>query len=165
MSILQEYEQIRKEIGEKEYALIEQFLNEHPELFLSDVYYKKEIHDQFEAWKSQRVPLVDLYDINMCIQGKKGLDIDDIKEQISICLHNICVTVMFPDERKYTDGEINDFYGKKVKGRCVYFKGLEDCTLNNDPDDPGDCVYEGGIEPENPAAKCKWYKESKGETT
>jgi len=41
---------------------------------------------------------------------------------------------------------------------CVYFHGISDCLFNNDPDDPGECVYEQGIEPRNPAVQCKFYK-------
>jgi hypothetical protein len=41
---------------------------------------------------------------------------------------------------------------------CIYFEGLDECTCNNDPDDPGECVYENGIEPENPAPICKYYE-------
>lgn len=47
---------------------------------------------------------------------------------------------------------------------CIYFRGIEDCICNNDPDDPGECIYEDGIEPPNPAAPCKYYETlNKGE--
>jgi hypothetical protein len=49
MSILQEYAWIRKNIGEKTFQDIELFLEKHPELFLSDVYYKEAVWKQFEA--------------------------------------------------------------------------------------------------------------------
>jgi hypothetical protein len=52
MSITQEYEWIRRNIGELTYQKIEEFLARHPELYLSDVYYKKEVWDLFEReWK------------------------------------------------------------------------------------------------------------------
>ena len=38
---MQEYEEIRKEIGEEKYLHIEQFLEQHPEYDLSDVYYRE----------------------------------------------------------------------------------------------------------------------------
>jgi len=47
---------------------------------------------------------------------------------------------------------------KKEKETCIYFKGFEDCHCNNHPDDPGECVYEKGIEPKNPALRCPHYK-------
>lgn len=50
MSILQEYEAIRKRIGEEKYKQIEEFLEAHPHYFLSDVYYKKDVWDEMEAW-------------------------------------------------------------------------------------------------------------------
>jgi len=57
------------------------------------------------------------------------------------------------------DRKENNTTGSKRKGfPCIYFEGLDACTCNNDPDDPGECVYEKGIEPEKPAAKCKHYQ-------
>ena len=51
MSILQEYEQIRKQIGEEIYHDIEKLLDEHPHYLLSDVYYKKSVWDEMEEWR------------------------------------------------------------------------------------------------------------------
>jgi|GEM_PF-1399749 len=41
---------------------------------------------------------------------------------------------------------------------CIHFRNLDECLCNNDPDDPGECVYENGIEPPRPDPKCKWYE-------
>lgn len=54
MSILQEYEQIRRDIGEEKYRAIEEYLSLHPELFLSDIYYEEAVWDRFEAWYNGR---------------------------------------------------------------------------------------------------------------
>lgn len=50
MSMLQEYEMIRRSIGEKKYADIQEFLEKHPQYYLSDVYYNKEVWDEMEKW-------------------------------------------------------------------------------------------------------------------
>lgn len=50
MSILQEYETIKKSIGEKKYKQIVEFLKAHPHYYLSDVYYKKSVWDEMEKW-------------------------------------------------------------------------------------------------------------------
>lgn len=50
MSILQEYEDIRKSIGEDKYNAIEEYLNLHKDLYLSDIYYKQEEYEKFEKW-------------------------------------------------------------------------------------------------------------------
>lgn len=50
MSILQEYENIRKEMGEDKYNAIEKYLNLHQDLYLSDIYYKQEEYEKFEKW-------------------------------------------------------------------------------------------------------------------
>lgn len=55
MSILQEYEEIRRSLGEEVFAAIEKYLEERPELFLSDIYYKKEEFERFEAWYGKSV--------------------------------------------------------------------------------------------------------------
>ena len=57
MSILQEYEQIRKRIGEEKYKQIEEFLEKHPQYYLSDVYYNKAVWDEMEEWAKERVIL------------------------------------------------------------------------------------------------------------
>ena len=51
MSILQEYESIRRKIGEKEYKNICQFLEENPKSFLSDVYYNEDAWNHFLLWE------------------------------------------------------------------------------------------------------------------
>lgn len=53
MSILQNYEKIRKEIGEEKYLHIESFLEEHPNYFLSDVYYRASVWKEFEDWEKE----------------------------------------------------------------------------------------------------------------
>lgn len=50
MSILQEYEAIRKNIGEEKYQLILSFLEYNPCYCLSDVYFKKYVWDEMEDW-------------------------------------------------------------------------------------------------------------------
>lgn len=50
MSILQEYAEIRKRIGEEKYQLILSFLKYHPDYCLSDVYFKKYVWDEMENW-------------------------------------------------------------------------------------------------------------------
>lgn len=50
MSILQEYEAIRKRIGEEKYQQIEKFLDCHPEYFLDDIYYRESVWKEFEKW-------------------------------------------------------------------------------------------------------------------
>lgn len=52
VSILQEYEEIRREIGEERFQRIEAFLALHPDLFLSDVYYKETVWKLFEEYEA-----------------------------------------------------------------------------------------------------------------
>ena len=54
MSILYEYEQIRRQLGETTYSHIEKFLDVHPHYFLSDVYYKESVYKEFEKWEQEQ---------------------------------------------------------------------------------------------------------------
>jgi hypothetical protein len=58
MSILQEYESIRKEIGQEKYNCIERYLSENPDLFLSDIYYNREHWNKFEEWYNTKTIVV-----------------------------------------------------------------------------------------------------------
>lgn len=49
-SILQEYEQIRREIGEKKYNAIQKYLATHKNILLSDIYYNEGEWNKFEQW-------------------------------------------------------------------------------------------------------------------
>lgn len=50
MSILQEYETIRRQIGEEKFKKIEEYLELYPDKYLSDLYYKQAEWEAFEQW-------------------------------------------------------------------------------------------------------------------
>ena len=55
MSIFQEYEQIRREMGEKKYDSIEKYLETHPDILLSDILYKPEHYINFDKWYNWKI--------------------------------------------------------------------------------------------------------------
>ena len=55
MSILQEYEMIRKEMGEKKFDSIEIYLHSHDDLLLSDILYKPEHYIDFDKWYNDKI--------------------------------------------------------------------------------------------------------------
>ncbi len=55
MSILQEYEQIKREMGEKKYDSIEKYLETHPDILLSDILYKPEHYINFDKWYNWKI--------------------------------------------------------------------------------------------------------------
>lgn len=55
MSILQEYESIKNNIGEERFKHIEAFLQAHPDYFLSDVYYRESVWKEFERWEAKNI--------------------------------------------------------------------------------------------------------------
>lgn len=54
MSIMQEYQRIREEKGKEEYQLIDTYLEENPQILLSDLLYSMMHWKQFEEWKKGR---------------------------------------------------------------------------------------------------------------
>lgn len=50
MSILQEYEEIRKTLKPGEFEAMEKWLELNPQYYLSDIYYRQEINKKFHDW-------------------------------------------------------------------------------------------------------------------
>ena len=50
MSILQEYKSIKRRIGMEKFLGIERYLELHPNLLLSDIYYNPKEWEGFERW-------------------------------------------------------------------------------------------------------------------
>lgn len=78
MSILQEYEEIRKEMGSIRYDVIGDYLNEvnknrDSELFLSDVLYKEAEYKKYETWFNNLISPFKIYD---CENGQFSVSLD-----------------------------------------------------------------------------------------
>ena len=54
MSILQEYDEIRRMIGEDMFQAIEEYLACHEDVLLSDIYYNENEWKKFEEWNNKR---------------------------------------------------------------------------------------------------------------
>ena len=50
MSILQDYQEIKARLRKGEFDAIEKYLELHPELFLSDIYYNSDENVLFQKW-------------------------------------------------------------------------------------------------------------------
>jgi len=55
MSIMQEYEQIRREMGEQKYDSIEKYIDTHPDVLLSDILYKPQNYIDFDKWYNWKI--------------------------------------------------------------------------------------------------------------
>ena len=83
MSILQEYEQIRRKMREKKYDSIETYLNTHPsDLLLSDILYKTEHYIDFDKcynWKilNRTVKVNSIYETSF----------DDVRCDAILCIN------------------------------------------------------------------------------
>ena len=53
MSILQEYEEYRQKLGEKEWAMMEEFLKKNEQYLLSDLLYKESVWQIYQDWKQE----------------------------------------------------------------------------------------------------------------
>lgn len=117
MSILQEYERIRKEIGEEQFHRIEMFLERHPEYFLSDVYYKENVYQEFKEEESMRQRIESLGDLayGMRPNGEVIWPIEAVKEFSDKELQ-VCKRILFepPDSKNQSD-EKEDINTKGVK--------------------------------------------------
>lgn len=74
MSILREYEEIRKEIGEEKAKGLEQYLKFHPEIVLSDIYYNEKNWEDFETWISETPEIIKENEpLFLVVENYKGL--------------------------------------------------------------------------------------------
>jgi len=99
MSILQEYEEIRKQIGEDKYHAIDEYLTEYPQVYLSDIYYNEDEWNKFEEWYKARqlTPAYfkqkysDLPHINEYVRVLSDADVSpyDIDKSLDIIKHNM----------------------------------------------------------------------------
>lgn len=71
MSILQEYEEIRRKLGDKEISMISAFLQENTQYLLSDVYYNEEVYNKYMAWKGEN-KMKTAYGYKLFKKGKDG---------------------------------------------------------------------------------------------
>lgn len=86
MSILQEYEQIRREMGERKYDSIETYLKTHPNILLSDILYKSECYIDFDKWYNWKI-------LNRTVRVNSiyDTDFDDVRCDAILCINKIPV--------------------------------------------------------------------------
>jgi len=121
--------------------------------------------EEHHPWHTARVVQADIYLPTLLDNTAENFDMYDgwYENVIKIAENDPAINAgikrlneIFEKHPTYFEDQHVDF---KPKGTaCVYFDGIEDCTCNNDPDDPGECVYEGGVEPKRPDPKCRYYK-------
>lgn len=86
MSILQEYEQIRREMGGNKYDSIKKYIETHPNILLSDILYKPEYYIDFDKWYNWKilnrtVKVISIYET----------DFDDVRCDVILCINKIPV--------------------------------------------------------------------------
>ncbi len=86
MSIFQEYEQIRREMGEKKYDSIELYLNSHEDLLLSDILYKPVHYNDFDKWYNEKI-----LNRTVRIDGIYEESLDDVKCNAVLFQNNVPV--------------------------------------------------------------------------
>ena len=106
MSIMQEYEQIRREMGEKKYDSIEKYLETHPDILLSDILYKPEHYINFDKWYNWKI-----LNRKVRINGIYQTDFDDVR----------CDAVLYQND-KAVASIIGSYDANEIIFRC-----------NNDP--------------------------------
>ena len=106
MSIMQEYEQIRREMGEKKYDSIEKYIDNHPDVLLSDILYKPEHYINFDKWYNWKI-----LNRKVRIDGIYQTDFDDVR----------CSAVLYQND-KAVASIIGSYDANEIIFRC-----------NNDP--------------------------------
>ena len=106
MSIMQEYEQIRREMGEKKYDSIEKYIDNHPDVLLSDILYKPEHYINFDKWYNWKI-----LNRKVRINGIYQTDFDDVR----------CDAVLYQND-KAVASIIGSYDANEIIFRC-----------NNDP--------------------------------
>jgi hypothetical protein len=54
MSILSDFEEVRKRIGDEKYNAIDDYLKLNPDLFLDNVLYRQSEWEKFEEWYNKK---------------------------------------------------------------------------------------------------------------
>ncbi len=106
MSIMQEYEQIRREMGEKKYDSIEKYIDTHPDVLLSDILYKPEHYINFDKWYNWKI-----LNRKVRVDGIYQTDFDDVR----------CDAVLYQND-KAVASIIGSYDANEIIFRC-----------NNDP--------------------------------
>ena len=106
MSILQEYEQIRREMGEQKYDSIEKYIDSHPDVLLSDILYKPEHYINFDKWYNYKI-----LNRKVRINGFYETSFDDVR----------CDAVLYQNDKAVAN-VIGSYDANEMNFRC-----------NNDP--------------------------------
>ena len=107
MSIMQEYEQIRREMGEKKYDSIEKYIDYHPNVLLSDILYKPEHYINFDKWYNWKI-----LNRKVKVNSIYETSFDDV----------ICYAVLYQNDKAVAN-IIASYDAKEMNFRC-----------NNNPD-------------------------------
>lgn len=108
MSILQEYERIRREIGEKKYDSIEKYLETHSELLLSDILYKPEYYINFDKWYNWKI-----LNRKVRIDGIYETSFDDVR----------CNAVLYQNDKAIAS-VIASYDSNEINFKCNYDSNL-----------------------------------------
>ena len=135
MSILQEYESIRSRLKPGESEAIENYLGLHPELFISDIYYREEVYCDFAKWwESSKVIEPNLDSVEIYVDGSYSKDTDLTGSGIVIKANGIIYKKSFvvPTEDDHSwniDGECHAVLESlKI---CGGESGIENKTINS----------------------------------
>ena len=102
MSIMQEYEQIRREMGEKKYDSIEKYIDTHPDVLLSDILYKPEHYINFDKWYNWKI-----LNRKVRVDGIYETSFDDVR----------CAAVLYQNDKAVAN-IIGSYEANEMNFRC-----------------------------------------------
>lgn len=123
MSILQEYEEIRKDIGEDKWESIGTYLSEHKELRFDELIYNPKNYTKFENWFYENIKLRKVDIKNLWIRDFGDVAVNAILYQGDKKIANI-ITSFDEGEIRYNyggkDTELDEEYAKETIKNLIY---------------------------------------------
>ncbi|MFQ6861957.1 MAG: hypothetical protein ACLROI_10175 [Beduini sp.] len=122
MSILQEYEEIRKTLTDREFKNINKFLERHPQYLLSDVYYEHKVFQEFEKWQNQ----YERTHLSYFIDGLSGsmfirLSVEDLMNEL----------IANPELKKYVLDYANSLEENPLSDKCKVIRAIENENVDS----------------------------------
>ena len=111
MSILQDYEKFREEIGEEKYRQLETYMEFHPNVVLSDLLYNKEAWDACMKWIKKTPDYIKENEpIYLVIQNYKGIcEHNFLGTKDEIPTHDVSANITYDIRICKSEGELISF--------------------------------------------------------
>lgn len=116
---MQEYEEIRRIIGEERYSVIEDYLNENPEITFDKLVYNKGNWDRFDKWFNDKIKLQKVEILNTWVTNYDDIACNAILYKNDKAVANIIDTFDETSVRYAIGDNDSTLDGEFVKNSCT----------------------------------------------